>query len=474
MPTKCSKARKLVRDGKAIGKFNKLRQYYIQLTFEPSDRKTQPIAVGLDPGKKYAGIGVQSSKFTLFTAHLFLPFETVNTAIGYGRETRPSLAVKKRMEQRRMMRRNRRSRRINRKLPFELRAHRQKRFSNRRSKKVVPSIKASRQLEISVITELCKIYPISSIVFEYVKADVDLTSGRKRASSGKGFSPVMVGQNWAIEQLSKLAPVVKKFGWQTSNLRKHLGLEKQKHLSGDANPQTHSVDGVALAASQFIDYLPFDREGCRRLVGISNRGVENSEGRGHCWKGIVTITDAPFTVIRRPPISRRQLHLMVFTKGGNRRKYGGTITRHGFRKGDYVLAERNGIQYQGWCSGDTKTQISVSDIDWKRIAQFSKSKVQLLQRSTGLICKTIIRGANSSRRVFRESPSRRKMNIKEQLIKEIDQIPEPLLSQLLDFALFIKARYVEDDISEEERATIAASKLDYEAGDYMTLEEYSL
>lgn len=64
------------------------------------------------------------------------------------------------------------------------------------------------------------------------------------------------------------------------------------------------------------------------------------------------------------------------------------------------------------------------------------------------------------------------MNLKEQLIKEIDQIPEPLLSQLLDYALFIKARYAEDDITEEERATIAVSKLDYENGDYMTLDEY--
>jgi hypothetical protein len=65
-----------------------------------------------------------------------------------------------------------------------------------------------------------------------------------------------------------------------------------------------------------------------------------------------------------------------------------------------------------------------------------------------------------------------KENLKEQLHKEIDRIPEPLLSQLLDYALFIKRRYVEDDISEEEQASIAASKLDYEAGDYMTLEEY--
>jgi hypothetical protein len=360
MPTKPSKARKLVRDGKALGKWNKLNQYYIQLTFEPSEEETQPIAVGLDPGKRYSGIGVQSKLVTLFTAHLFLPFET----------------VKKRMEQRRMMRRTRRGRRINRRLPFQLRAHRQKRFFNRRGKKVPPSIRANRQLEIRVISELCRIFSITSIVYEYVKADVDLTSGRKNARSGKGFSVVMVGQKWAVKQLSKLAPVIKKLGWETANLRKHFGLQKQKHTKSDAIPATHAVDGVVLAASQFEDYQSF----------------ENSGGHGHCWQGQVTITDAPFAIIRRPPISRRQLHLMVFAQGGVRRKYGGTVTQHGFRKGDLLLAERKGVQYQGWCSGDTANQVSVSNSDWKRIAQFSKSKVQLLQRSTGLICKQLYGG----------------------------------------------------------------------------------
>ena len=62
--------------------------------------------------------------------------------------------------------------------------------------------------------------------------------------------------------------------------------------------------------------------------------------------------------------------------------------------------------------------------------------------------------------------------LKEQLLEEIEQIPEPLLSQLLDFTLFIKARYVDFDISEEEQASIIASKAAYDAGDYLTLEEY--
>ena len=360
MPTKPSKARKLVRDGRAIGKWDKLNQYYIQLTFDPDRTDTQPISCGIDPGKHYGSVGLQSSKFTLFTSHIFLPF----------------VHVKQRMEQRAMMRRNRRGRRINRKLTFDKRAHRQKRFENRKQSKLPPSIRANAQLILRVVTELTKIYPISSIVYEYVKADVDLTSGRKRAKSGKGFSPVMVGQKWILEQLFKIAPVTKKLGWQTSNLRKHLGLEKQKHFKGDAIPATHGVDAITLASFQFIDYLPF----------------ENSEGRGHCWKGRVQVTDAPFFVIRRPPISRRQLHLMVFAKGGKRRKYGGTVTRHGIRKGDYVVAERKGIKYYGWCSGDTATQISVSDSNWKRLGQFSKNKTRLLKRSTGLICKPLIRG----------------------------------------------------------------------------------
>ena len=77
MPTKSSRARRWIKEGKAIGKFNDLGQFYVQLKVELSDNKTQPIAVGIDPGKLYSGIGVQSARFTLWTGHLELPFKKV-------------------------------------------------------------------------------------------------------------------------------------------------------------------------------------------------------------------------------------------------------------------------------------------------------------------------------------------------------------------------------------------------------------
>ena len=185
----------------------------------------------------------------------------------------------------------------------------------------------------------------------------------------------MVGQNWQLKNLEAFGLVAQLQGWETSQIRQQLGLEKQKHSKGDTIPATHAVDGVALACSFFIKYGIIDR--C--TIG---------------WKGSVSLTTAPFAVIRRPPISRRQLHLMVPAIGGLRRKYGGTVTRHGFRKGDYVEAAQGSITYRGWVSGDTEKQVAVSDCNWKRLGQFSKNKVRLIKRSTGLIvtnqCKALL------------------------------------------------------------------------------------
>jgi hypothetical protein len=167
MPTTPSRARRWLKDGKAIKRWSKLGIFYVQLTVAPSNTKAQPIAVGLDPGKLYSGVGVQSVTSTLLMLHLVLPFKT----------------VKNRMEQRAMMRRGRRGRRIDRKVAFNKRAHRQARFDNRRQKKVPPSIRANKTLELRVLSEIIKLYPVQNIIVERVMARGD-----------KGFSPVMVGQ----------------------------------------------------------------------------------------------------------------------------------------------------------------------------------------------------------------------------------------------------------------------------------------
>lgn len=333
MPTKLSRARRWLKVGKARVVYNDINIFCVQLIAEPSGRDTQPVVLDIDPGKLYTGMAAQSARATLFMAHLVLPFQT----------------VKDRMDTRRIMRRNRRYRKCRR---------RPARFNNRRLKKVPPSIKANRQLERRVAKELLAIYPITSIVYEVVKAD-----------GSRSFSPVMVGQYWMLAQLEAMRPTHQKHGWDTSRIRTQLGLSKQKSYKSDAVPQTHAVDGCALAASQFIEY----------------RQWHTANAHGANWVGNCQITPAPFALVRRPPISRRQLHLMVPTKGGVRRKYGGTTTRHGVRKGDLVKAEQAGRFSVGWVSGDTERQVSVSDINWKRIAQFTAKKVQLIQRSTGLL-----------------------------------------------------------------------------------------
>jgi hypothetical protein len=352
MPTTPARARQWVASGKAVKRWSDCGQFYVQLTIEPSGRATQDIVIGIDPGKKYSGIGVQSARFTLYTAHLVLPFQT----------------VRERMDQRRLMRRGRRGRRINRKIAFNQRAHRQKRFANRRQGKLAPSIRANRQLELRIVSELCKLYPVVEIRYEYIRVDVDLTSGRKKARSGVGFSPVMVGQHWMLKQLELFAPVVKVEGYQTASTRKRLGLTKNKADKSKAEFNTHAVDGVALAASHFVEYRQYHKAG----------------EDGANWFGSVSITPASFFVIRRPPYSRRQLHLMVPLKGGVRRKYGGSTTPFNIRKGDIVKYKT----IIGFCSGYTGKNISVSDSDWKRLGRYAASKVELVARSQRLLVST--------------------------------------------------------------------------------------
>jgi hypothetical protein len=196
----------------------------------------------------------------------------------------------------------------------------------------------------------------------------------------------MSGQNWAIEQMKSIASVFIREGWQkdgngTSQIRKHLGLEKDKENKGAAKPETHAVDGVALASGYFVKYQ-------RHIT---------ANAQGYLWKGEVQITDSPFKIITRLGavkrgkeygFFRRQLHFEVPDKTGTRKRKGGTVTPFGLRVGDLVKAEKSKEVYIGYIGGFTNTDksknVSVCDYTWKRIGQFTPSKVQLVRRDNGL------------------------------------------------------------------------------------------
>jgi hypothetical protein len=230
---------------------------------------------------------------------------------------------------------------------------------HRRGNKLPPSIRANRQLELRIIQELTKLFPITEIVYEYVKARGD-----------KGFSPVMVGQKWMLKQLSEIASTYTLEGWKTNIFRKQLGLEKNKNDKSVQDVTTHANDAISLCASRFMRYKAF----------------HTSNSHGYYWVGSINLTDAPFKVIARPQLYRRQLHFENPSQGGSRKRKGGTVTPFGFRSGDLVRGTKGKKTVKGYIRGYSEVNkvVSVYNVNWKRLGQFSISKTQLLKRSSGL------------------------------------------------------------------------------------------
>ena len=359
MPTTPARADKWIKSGKAIGKQNKLGVFYVQLTTPASGYETQSIVAGCDRGKAFTGIAFQSKLATIALFHLCLPgfYKSKKTS-----KDRQSVTGK--MAKRTELRRSRRARRIDRSKPFKIRNHRQKRFSNRKQKKVPPSILANRQMELGIISEMSRILPIGEIR--------DEACGGNSKKSGRGISPVTVGQEWFRSQAIKIAPIVEVDSLTTGNYRDWLGLVKDKKDKSKQMVETHANDAIALASSAFLKYETF----------------HTWDTRGGRWIGECRVTSAPFIVITRPKLFRRKLHQEQYSKGGVLKRQGGTNTPFGLRSGDYVETSRKGELIRGWIGGFTQTKsssnVSVYDHNWSRIGQFNPKNVRLLSRSSRL------------------------------------------------------------------------------------------
>lgn len=269
--------------------------FCVRLNVEPSARNIQSIAVGIDPGSRREGFTVKSE------AHTFLNIQAV--AVSY---------IKDKVEKRRMLRRTRRRR----KTPY-----RQCR-PNRAGSRLPPSTRARWGWKIRIATWLKKMFPVNCFVVE----DIQARTMKNAPTWNERFSPLQVGKTWAYEQLSKLGRVELKRGFETHELRTALGLLKTKNKLADTF-SAHCVDSWVLANWFVGGHLKADNERLLLLEPIQ--------------------------------FQRRNLHYQVFTKGGVRRRGGGTMSL-GLKRGRLAKHIKYGLCYIGGHSIRGLTAYSVS------------------------------------------------------------------------------------------------------------------
>lgn len=349
MPCHPARARQLVKKGKATKRYLK-GIFCIQLT-EREDGYIQPIAIGVDPGSKMNGYCVKSGD---------------HTYINIQQPAKNGKLVMKSIEGRANARRARRGR----KTPC-----RQPRFNNRGKKNWIPPSTFSRWQHIwNTVKLLNRLYPITHTAVEDVATA--LKKGEKRRNSN--FSPIMAGKNWLYDRIMDDGYELKRFpGRTTYGLRNEAGLYKDPNKL-DFNFHTHAVDAWVLANS---------------IVG------------GHLYPEYIGLTK-----MQRYECNRRKLHDMNPTKGGVRKRYGGTILPGGLRKGTLVKYTPKGAArgYLTLVTGySEKTGYSLSYInDAKRYSQGGKLEhMQILHQTKWLITPPHHhRGYPSKRRAQRDLP----------------------------------------------------------------------
>lgn len=305
MPCHPARARQLVRMGRALRRFNK-GLFYIKL-LDRQEGKIQPIAVGVDPGSKKEAFTIKSE------SHTFLNIQT--DAVTW---------VKEAVEVRRNMRKARRFRKT------PCRQPRSNRLCN--SKRLPPSTKARWQWKLRIINWLKKMYPITCVVVEDIKAIAKKGKRRWNAS----FSPLEIGKVWFYNQIKELAHLETRQGHETKELRDGLGLRKSGQKLSDKF-EAHCVDSWVLA---------------------------------NWWTGGHIKPDNTKMLLISPlRFHRRQLHRLQPEKGGIRKPYGGTQSL-GFKRGSLVKHFKYGIAYVG---GYLKGRISLHSLtDGKRLCQNAK------------------------------------------------------------------------------------------------------
>lgn len=307
MPTSSRRARRMMESRKATG-FWKRGVFCIRLNVEPSARAYQPIAVGIDPGSRREGFTVKSE------AHTFLNIQAV--AVSH---------VAKRVATRRALRSNRRQR----KTPY-----RRCRLNRGTGFRLPPSTRARWGWKLRIADWLKKMFPVTAFVVEDIKA-----RGIKGCHKwNKSFSPLEIGKHWFYEQLSKLARVDLKLGHETQALRIASCLKKTTNKLAETF-SAHCVDSWVLANDWVGGHIKPDNEKILLLEPIQ--------------------------------FHRRNLHDQMFTKGGIRRRAGGTLSL-GVKTGRLAKHVKHGLCYVG---GNANGRLTICNVQsGARIARNVKAR----------------------------------------------------------------------------------------------------
>jgi hypothetical protein len=307
MPTRPCRAKELLKSGRAIKRW--YRGVFCIKIVDRSDGKIQQVVSGIDTGSKREAFSVLSSK------HTFL--NILSDAVTH---------VSDRIKLRKDMRRKRRYKNS------PCRTNKCNRLVNR--KRLPASTRARWQIKLNILTFLKKLYPISDIVVEDIKA---ITIGKRKWD--QSFTPLESGKNWFYTECRKIGCLSLRRGYETKKLRDNMGLKKSKRkLSETFN--THNVDSWVLANSVFENRI---------------RIPEN--------KKIYRIVPIKF--------HRRQLHLINPQKSDIRKPFGGTKSLN-FIKGSVIKHFRFGLAFIG---GTFRGRISLHDIKTgERISQYVSAK----------------------------------------------------------------------------------------------------
>ncbi len=298
-PTTSAKARKLLKGGQAKQCWSKFNTFGIQLMVN-TRTKIPDTALGIDNGAKFEGYSIVCDKENNLSIKLDLPDKK---------------KIMRKLKERREARRARRSR---------LR-RRPERWNNRSKKGfIAPSQLVLIQSRLKIISEFCRIYPISSVGIE------DVRFNHSKYRWGQFFSTVEIGKNKVRHWFDNKG--IERFeyrGFETSELRKKYGYKKTSVKSANKF-NAHCSDSLTLA----VDV-------------VSGKYIE---------PGLFLIVDDTYRCVRR------KLHDSNLKKGGKREKYScGTI--QSLQKGLIIGTNRGKT---GQLCGENRGKFRYRDISNKR------------------------------------------------------------------------------------------------------------